>query len=225
MPKHKITDENISVREVIQGLKDKTLSPKNIPEDKKALTMGYLHFDGWSHPQLAELFGVSEKSIQRGMRHFKEMMATSPDLQFIRREVGYFLSAAENQVGALLRIARSPNSTASEKIIAENSAWHIRVDVMSRLQSIGYLPIQSQNINADIVHHLSDAEEQTPEQLRLTLDDIEREGKEVGVLDVDAEKRIKAIRVKIQQLELTQEIVNLKKETQKKEDENETTDQ
>lgn len=216
MAKHKIADENISIREVIQGLKDKTLSARDIPEDKKALTIGYLHFDGLSHPQLAELFGVSEKSIQRGMRHFKEMMAISPELQFIKREVGYFLSSAENQVGALLRIARSPNSTASEKIIAENSAWRIRVDVISKLQSIGYLPIQSQHIDADLFHHLADSPEQTPDEMRKVIEGIEQDAKESGVLSSGVKTKIEAIRLKIQKFEVTREIVDLKNETESK---------
>jgi len=226
MAKRKIAvDEKTPMREVIEGLKNKALSLKDVPDYKKAMTIGHLHFEGWSHPQLADLFGSSEKTIQRSMKDFKDIMAVMEDAKFIRREIGYFVAAAENQIGALLRVARSPNSSNQEKIVAEMSAWKIRVDTLTKLQSVGLVPAQVPQVNASITHHLSDAEEQTPEQLRLTLNDIEREGKEVGVLDVEAEKRIKAIRVKIQQLEVTQEIVNLKKETQKKEDENETTDQ
>jgi|GEM_PF-1913390 len=216
---------DVSVLKLLQQIKDKSLSPKLVTRDMRPLMIGYLVLDGWSHPQIAQLFECSEKTIQRDLKDFETLNQISPSPEFIRKKVGYFLAASENQISALLRIARSPNATNPEKIASEVAAWKIRVDTMARLQSIGFLPIQAHQVNADIVHHLSDVEEQTPEQLRLTLNDIEREGKEVGVLDVEAEKRIKAIRVKIQQLEVTQEIVNLKKETQKEEDENETTDQ
>ncbi len=221
----KQNNEEASVLKLLQQIKDKTLSPKNISRDMRPFMIGYLILDGWSHPQVAQLFECSEKTIQRDLRDFETLNQVSPSPEFIRKKVGYFLAASENQIAALLRIARSPNASNPEKIAAEVSAWKIRVDTMSKLQSVGYIPIQAHQVNADIVHHLSDAQEQTPEQLRLALDDIERDGKEAGVLDSVAEKQIKAIRVKIQRFELSQEIVELKNETKTKEEKNGTANQ
>jgi len=217
--------EDVSVLKLLQQIKDKALSPRLISRDMRPLMIGYLILDGWSHSQIAQLFECSEKTIQRDLKDFETINQASPSPEFIRRKVGYFLVAAENQIAALLRIARSPNATNPEKIASEVAVWKIRVDMMTKLQSLGFLPMQAHQVNADITHHLSDAQEQSPQELRQLLDDIERDGKEAGVLNNDAEKRIKAIRVKIQQVELSQEVVELKKITEIKEDTNENTNQ
>ena len=216
MARRKSLKDEATVKEIVQGLKDKVISSKDIPEDKKALTMGYLHLEGWSYSLIAELFSCCEKSVQRGMRRFKDMVGLSADIDFIRREVGYFLTAAENQVGALLRIARSPNSFNKDKVAAEDAAWKIRVEVLTKLQSLGFLPIHSPHISADLYHHMDDRE-QTPEELRKLVETIEQDGAESGVLDEEVKKKIESIKFKIQQFEVHREITVLKQETEKKE--------
>jgi len=225
MASQKQINNDTPVLKLLQQIKDKTLSPKLVPKDIRPLMVGHLILDGWSHPQVAQLFECSEKTIQRNLSDFERMNQITVNPEFIRKKIGYFMAAAENQIAALLRIARSQTASNQEKIAAEVSAWRIRVEAITRLQSIGIFPIQAHQVSADIVHHLSDAEEQSPQQLRLILDDIERDGKDAGVLDNEAEKRIKAIRVKIQQVELSQEIVDLKTKTENKENENDPTNQ
>jgi transposase len=215
-------NKEVPVLKLLQQIKSKTLSPKLVSRETRPLIIGYLILDGWSHPQIAQLFECSEKTIQRDLKDFETIHKVLPGVEFIHRKVGYFLAAAENQIAALLRIARSPNASNPEKIASEVAAWKIRVDAISKLQSLGYLPIQASQVNANIVHHLSDAQEQSPQELRVVLDDLERDGKEAGVLDQELEKRIQAIRIKIQQLDVTQEISKIKTETENKENRNES---
>ena len=217
MGRHKKIDENTPIQQILQQLKDKTIRPKAVPIKKRAMVMGYLSLDGWSHPQIAQLFECDEKTVQRRLKDFESTNQVTTDVDFIKRKVGYFLVAAENQISALLRIARSVATSNVEKIAAEHSAWKIRMDVMTKLQSIGYLPMQPQKVNADFYHHMIDEREQSPEEMRKLLESIEREGREAGVLDEVLLGRIETIKVKIRQFEMTKEIIELKQEAERKE--------
>lgn len=216
MAKPKKINEDTPMLQILQQIKDKTLPPRLVPKEMKALIVGYLSFEGWTHPQIAQLFEFNEKNAQRAHRDFEKMVQVVTSLEFVRRKVGYFICAADNQVAALLRIARSPDTANPDRIAAEAKAWDIRKDIITTLQSLGFLPRQPQQISADLFHHTADAE-QSPEEMIKLLDTIEQEGLEAGVLDEEVKKKIKSIKVKIQQIEISQEITELKKETEKKE--------
>ena len=212
--------EDRPLLQTIQQLKDKTLPARFIPDEMKALIVGYLSFEGWTHSQIAQLFELNEKNIQRAHRQFEKMIQVTTSLEFVRKKIGYFICAADNQVAALIRIARASGTSIPEKIAAETSAWKIRVDTVTMLQRLGVFPIQPQRIDANVFHHSAEMEE-SPEDMRKLLENIEQEGEEAGVLDEEVKKKIKSIRVKIQKVEISCDIAELKQATEKKEESNE----
>jgi len=220
MAKPKKIKEDTPMLQILQQIKDKTLPPRFVPKEMRALIVGYLSFEGWTHPQIAQLFEFNEKNAQRAHRDFERMLQVTTSLEFVRKKVGYFICAADNQIAALLRIARSPSTADSVKIAAEGKVWEIRIGTITTLQSLGYLPRQPQQINADLFHHLDDTE-QSPDEMKKLLENIEEEGLESGVLDEEVKKKINAIKAKIQQVEISQEITELKKETEKREESDE----
>jgi hypothetical protein len=216
MPKTQKIKENTPILQVLQQIKDGTLPPRAVPKEMMALIVGYLSFEGWNHSRIAQLLGFSEKNAQRAHREFEKMIQLVTSVEFVRRKIGCFMYAADNQVAALIGIARDPGTPISEKIAAEASAWKIRVDTVTLLQRLGVLPMQAQKINADVFHHSVELE-RSPEEMRKLLENIEQEGEEAGVLDEAVKKKIESIRVKIQEVEINRDIVELVQTTEKKE--------
>jgi len=204
---------------LLQQIKNKTLSPKLVSREIRSLMVGNLVLDGWSHPQIAQLLECSEKTIQRDLQNFEDTNKVSPSPEFIRKKVGYFLVAAESQIVALLRIARSPNATNTEKIASEIAVWKIRVDMISKLQSLGFLPSRPTEIVGDVFYH-SD-KESTPEEMLQMVTAIEESSKEAGILDKEVKTKIKSLKARIEKSEIALEIKQLQDTDNKKEDSDE----
>lgn len=221
MGRHKKIEEGASVQQILQMLKDKTISGRFVPLDKRAEIVGYLSLEGWTHSQIAQLFEFSEKNVQRALQEFRRQNQTATSPEFMRERIGYFLCASDNQVAALLRLARSLQTSTKQKIEAEFAAWKIRLDTISKLQSLGFLPIQPQQINADLFHHSAEALGDSPIEMKKLIENIEHEGRQAGVIDDVVREKIEMIKVKIQQIEVSREIINLKQETEKKGESNE----
>lgn len=220
MAKPKKVDENTPLLQILQQVKDKTLPPRFIPKELKPLIVGYLTLEGWGHSQISQLFETNEKNVQRAHREFEKMVQVTTSLEFVRKKIGYLICAADNQVASLIRLARAPGTPIPERIAAEANAWKIRTDTVTLLQRLGVFPMQPQRIDANVFHHSAELE-QSPEEMRKLLENIEQEGKEAGILDEEVKKKIKSIRVKIQEVEISRDIVELKQTTEKKEESNE----
>ena len=201
--------------QILQQIKDKTLSPRLVPKEMVSLIVGYLTLEGWTHPQIAQLFEFSEKNAQRAHREFEDMVKATTSLEFVRKKIGYFMCAADNQVAALIRIARASGTPIAEKISAEATAWRIRVDAVTVLQRVGVFPMQPQRIDANIFHHSAESEH-SPEEMRKLLENIEEEGKSAGLLNEEVKNKIKAIQVNIQAFEINREMIELKQTTEMK---------
>jgi hypothetical protein len=205
--------ENTPLLQILQQIKDKTLSPHLVSKEMMTLIVGYLSLEGWTHPQIAQLFEFSEKQAQRAHREFEKMVQVATSLEFIRKKIGYFICASDNQAAALIRIARASGTAIPEKIAAESAAWKIRIDTVTVLQRLGVFPIQPQRIDANVFHHSAEFE-QTPEEAMKLLENIEKEGKAAGVLDEEVRKKIKSIKVKIREVEISRDIAELKQTTE-----------
>lgn len=215
MAKPKKTKEDIPILQMLQQIKDKTISPHHVPKEMLPLLVGYLTLEGWTHPQIAQLFEFSEKNAQRGHRDFEDMVKITTSLEFVRKKIGYFMCAADNQAAALIRTARAHGTPISEKIAAESAAWKIRLDTVMMLCRLGVFPMQAQRIDANVFHH-SDDMAQSPEEMTKLLDNIEQEGTETGALNKEVMNKIKSIRVRIKEVEIKRDIIALKQATEKK---------
>jgi len=209
MTKRKKLDETTPILQILQGLKDGSCAPEAVPKELIPIIVGYLVFEGWTYPQISQLLGSYDKKVQRARGDFEEMVKATTSLEFVRRKVGYFIAAADNQIGALIRIARSPDASNADKIAAENAAWKIRVDVFSKLQSVGYLPIQQPQISADLFHHVVDESEDEAVSNRNMLFDIENALQKAGTLDETIQARVRILKLKVEKLEVSSEAAKL----------------
>ena len=206
---------------LIQQIKNKTLSPKLVSREIRPSMVGYLILDGWSRTQIAQLFECSERTVRRYVEDFEETNKISTSPEFVRKKAGYFVVASENQIAALLRIARSPNTSNPERIAAEVSAWKIRVDTLTKLQDLGFLPTHTHQI--DLYHH-SDGEESL-EEVKAKIVSIENIAQECGNLSPEIAGKINKLKLKIEKIEAQDIAIKLLEEQKSKLNEKEETDE
>jgi len=140
-------NEETHVYKVIQGLKDKSLAPSLISKESRIECVEVLSLEGWTVVSMAELFKVSEKTIKRDLEAVADKNALNPDPDLRQKVVGDFLLKTNMGYANLIRMARSKEGSIAERVQAEYSAFLFLKDRIKILQSLGYLPETTRNIN------------------------------------------------------------------------------
>jgi hypothetical protein len=70
--------------------------------------------------------------------------------------VGRLFTEAEATVSRLRRVSRDKRTPAAVKVQAEQASWQVSRDMVRSLQSLGYLPMATAKISADLTHRIGD---------------------------------------------------------------------
>jgi len=99
-----------------------------------------------SQSSLAELFQVTDKTIRRDLADIraKNELHTSPE--FVSQISGEFVIRARIHSTHLMKLARESKASVGERAQAEYYASMVYRDMISTLQSLGYLPRVTANI-------------------------------------------------------------------------------
>ena len=210
-------EEDISASALLQKIKSGEINPRSLKmEERQACVNILILHEGLKYSQAAQLLGCSEKTIGRDVSSINRKNSIRPSLELAEDLVGRMMVKAEIHISHLMRLSRSQDGSVSERAQAEFFAWKIRVDLMTRLQTLGYLPLVPQRIEGDLFHHESDSEEENDlAELKKVLNGMEITFKETGTLDAETEGRLKDIKSKIEKAEIELEIENLKKKQDK----------
>lgn len=211
--------EEISVRTILNKIKDGLLDAKTLTKEARQSCVEILVFEGLQISAIAQLLKKSDKTIRRDLKEIKERNALAPDVKFAKETIGDFLQKAINHHSYLMRLARSKDATIQERVQAEFAAWKVLDGLLSRLQSLGYLPLKPPEVITDLYHHTDADEEPSPEEMRKMLLRIEESAREAGVLDKEVREKIETIKERIKQSEITYEIRQLEEKTKNKKEE------
>jgi len=207
--------EEQSVLTLIQQIKDGLLNPKMLSKEQRLLCVDALSREGLTEVVIADILKVCSKTIQRDRQKNLENNSLKSSPEFTGQTGGEVLHNARADREYLLRLARSKDASPAEKIQAQYSAWKIFDEAVRRLQSLGYLPLQSQQITGDLYHHFSDEQEESLDELQKKLDIIETVAKEDGSYDVKTEEEIKLIKADIEKARIGQTVDDLAKKQTK----------
>jgi hypothetical protein len=105
---------------------------------------------------MAQVLKVSDRSIERDKRAIREANALPKDPQLVGQMVGRLVNEAELSVQRIRKITRDKSVLPESKIDAEHRCYQIVSDLVQRLQGLGYLPMASQKVEADLTHHLGE---------------------------------------------------------------------
>jgi len=211
--KNKKRGEEISVSIILQKIKSGEMNARDlIPEERQACASLLIIEEGFTHSQVAQLLACSEKTVQRDIAEIRKRNSLSPSIELAKQLIGEMLLKAEAHIAHLMRLARSREGSVSERAQSELFAWKIRVDFMTKLQSLGYLPLMAQRLEGDFLHHFVDPNNKSVsfDDLKQQLAEIEVIGKGQGGLPEETQKKIQLLRQRIEKADIEQTIIDTK---------------
>ncbi len=122
-------------------------------EDRRAC-VEYLTAEGYSAQEIAALLRVSDRTVLRDRREVRAANAVARDPAMVEEMVGRLLTEGETVVSRLRRVSRDKRTPSAVKVQAEQASWQVLRDVVRTLQSLGYLPIATAKISADLTHRV-----------------------------------------------------------------------
>lgn len=210
---------------ILQQIKDGILDPKLVDKQTRKELIKLLRSEGYTQYHVAQIFACSEKTVYRDIKEIEKENALSASPEFAKQMIGEMVSAARQHWAALTRIARSPGMMPQGRINAEVSAWGVIVELVSALQSLGYLPQMPKEVVGDFSHKVTTvAPEQSFPEIKAMLLEVEAVSKDTDALNPELASEIQKLMTRIEKAELTEEIKKLnekQQDTQNKEAQNE----
>ena len=161
------TEKNISedkneipILSIIQQIKDKTLDPKTLDKELRQACVEAFLVEGSSVSTMGQILDRSKKTINRDIDDIRERNAQSPSADLAKKLIGELLFYGRIHRDHLMRLARSKEGSISERAQAEYYAGRVWLDLIARLQSVGYLPSSPQAFVGDIFYHADDTQTQ-----------------------------------------------------------------
>lgn len=211
-------EEEVPILSLIQKIKDESLDPSTLPKGLRQQCVEVLWAEGYNESAMAQILKRSEKTIKRDLQEIREKNALSPNLELARQTIGEMVQRARMHQGYLVRLARSKEAAVSEKAQSEYLAWRVQKELVEKMQSLGYLPSQPQEITGDIYHHLSlQEEEQSFSEIRTMLTQVESVARESDTYSNEIEREVNQLRQRIEKAEIVYEAEKLSKNQTKEE--------
>lgn len=206
------------LQEINSGLTDPALLDK--PSRQQCIEL--LIAEGYTHAQIAQLLKCSEKTVSRDIKETRARNELTPSVPFAKQFIGDMFKKAMNHHSYLMRLARTKDVPAGDKIQAEAAAWKVIKEVVEKLQSLGYLPCRPQEVVGDIFHHLDDRGEQTLSEIKKMIAELEAVSSEDGAGNEALFAEINGLKKRLTKAEIATEVTKLaekqKEESQNKED-------
>jgi len=201
---------------VIQDINSGACDPLLLDKATRQQCIEVLIAEGYSHPQLAQLLKRSEKTISRDTQEIRRKNALTPSMEFAQETIGELVLRARQHASSLVRLARSKDSSTSEKAQSEFLAWRVFRDLVDKLQTLGFLPLKPQEVTGDIYHHVLEKDDDSLEGVKKMISEVELVAKETGTFNQDLSDEISQLNAQIEKAEVTLKVKNLSKKQQSK---------
>lgn len=163
-----------TVLSLIKDLQAGRLAGGSLAAADRRRVVEHLALEGYSVPEIAEILKISERTIARDRAAARAEHALSPSPELFRESAGMLLRQAEAGIGRLRRLGRDREVPAAVKVQAEMAAWAISKDVVTKLQSLGYLPTAATRIEATLDARVESDAAPSYDELQQELDRLER---------------------------------------------------
>ncbi len=195
----------IPILSVIQDIKDKKRDPKMLSKEERQECVAALLLEGYTASQIAQVLSRSEKTIKRDLEELRDKNSLSPNIELTKKLIGDMMMKSSMHHAYLMRLARKPDGTISEKAQSEFMAWRIVRESTELLQSLGYLPLRPKEIVGDIFHHQESGSESLSE-LRSQIEEIETLASECGEISDDAKSQLANFKEELKRMQMTEDL-------------------
>lgn len=215
--------EELSALTIIQKIKDRQFDPKLLNKEMRQQCVEVLFGEGYSKNQMAQILKFSEKTIKRDIDNICLCNSLVPDENLQQKIVGQLKMVSSSTRERLMRLANRTDASVAEKIEAEYKAFKAFTEYIEKLQSLGYLPLQSGAISGDLSLRISNQGQASFEDLEKEAIEIEKTIETEGEMSPEKKKKIQSIMQSIDKAKIKYETKKLL--SGKKEEENETNNQ
>jgi len=139
---------------LLQKIQAGTVDPKCIRPAERRLIVSYLMADGYSTADMAQILKVSDRSIERDKKAIRQANALAADPELVEQMAGRLVCEANLSIQRIRKAARDKNTPQAVKVDAEHRCYLIASDMISSLQRLGYLPIATARLQADLTHNI-----------------------------------------------------------------------
>lgn len=165
------------VLQILREIKTGTLDPKILRAEDRQACVTHLGLEGATVPEMAQLLGVSDRTIARDRKAIQQQHAIHTDPTLAPLIAGRLMQEAETSNARLRRIGRDPQTPPAVKVASELAAYEVYDKFAQRLQSLGILPQIASRLHADVTHHTGDLTSLDDLRCELArIDSIERAG-------------------------------------------------
>jgi len=214
---HDTEERTLSLLQKIQAA---TVDPRCIRPADRRLLVNHLMADGYSTAEIAQILKVSDRSIERDKKAIREANALSAGPELVEQMAGRLVFEAELSVQRIRKTARDKNTPQAVKVDGEHRCYQIISDMTARLQSLGYLPIAAQRLQADFTHSIG----QIPDfaQMQAELQRLRQITGETQGTDPKLIEQLSEVETQIVKAKLANRIENISKIVESKEIQNES---
>ncbi len=206
--KEEFQKEEMSGAILLQKIKSGEINPRALKAEERQVCVDILILEeGLKKTQVAQLLCCTERTIRRDIDTINEKNRQKPSLELAEKLIGKMLVRAEIHISHLMRLARSKDGSPAERAQAEYMAWKIRVDLMGRLQTLGYLPLKPQAIVGDVFHHV-DGKISDLDKLTKEIIDIEKMADGDGKVDESIKKDLSQMKTVLDKIRSSEEPKN-----------------
>lgn len=145
-------DGAISAISIIRQIQSGQIDPRTLSPESRCACVAHFISEGLSIAETAEILRVAERTIARDRKLIRERNAIEQNPELVNEMVGRALQEGDVVISHLRRVARDKETRPSDKIDAERGVWEVTRQLTQILQSLGYLPNASQQINAKLTH-------------------------------------------------------------------------
>ena len=124
--------------DILRQIKDGSIEPQQISLQVRRDCVQYLRHEGYTHQEIAEIFKVSRQTIirdEKAIRAEHSILVKDLDIDAI---AGELIVVANNLMAKLIR---------NKDYFP---AWKIQCDLITKLQSLGYLPKAAEKLNLNV---------------------------------------------------------------------------
>jgi hypothetical protein len=193
-PQDETADGSGPVLTLIKQIKDHKVDPVVLSAEDRRRCVDVLWGEGYTVAETAQILKCGERTIYRDRSELRSAHALRVHPQFALQMAGELMRQADGSAGRLRRIARESGASAMERCMAENFAFKVHLDMIGKLQSMGYLPRVPTGIVAQVVGTSVGDAIATYDHVAQRLEELERVDRELGLNDPERIKRRRILR-------------------------------
>ncbi len=205
---------------LLQNIKSGSVNPSSLCPANRRLLVSFLIAEGQSTAEIALLLKTSDRTIERDRKAIRDENTITKDPERVKQMAGRLVTEADLCIQRICKSARGKDTPASVKVDAEHRCYQIVSDMIGSLQRLGYLPIATARLQADITHNIGQIPDYS--QMQAEVQRLKQITGETQGTDSEVIEQLNQIETQLVKAKLVNQIENISNIVESKEVQNES---